>query len=361
MSACWSAFGQDSKDDIIQKLISRVEALEHEVAALKHAVPEQLAATPHQSLFRRRLQYRQQWSKQQRSRPMLQNQFRPVRNGSLSMAMQMSIFFEIQTGLPSKEFEVGELDLFATARITPKLSALVEAVFQEDTQVYVGNVPINLERILLQYKPGEFFNLDLGSYRTRQGAEWLRAGYEVPRIAVNVSAVQLIEKGFGSMVERVLKQSRFPAPKLELEITETALMNNLDRASEQIEALRNLGVRFSIDDFGTGYSSLSHLRTVPVDCVKIDRSFIKDLVGQGSGGTTLVRGIIGLAHNLELQVVAEGVETQEQLTLLESMGCDINQGFFLHRPMPCDAVEKLLKPAAQALESVGEEVPVLGT
>jgi len=194
----------------------------------------------------------------------------------------------------------------------------------------------------------------------RQGAGWLRAGYEVPRIAVNVSAVQLIEKGFGSMVERVLKQNRFPAAKLELEITETALMNNLDRASEQIEALRNLGVRFSIDDFGTGYSSLNHLRTVPVDCVKIDRSFIKDLVGQGSGGTTLVRGIIGLAHNLELQVVAEGVETQEQLTLLESMGCDINQGFFLHRPMPCDAVEKLLKPAAQAPENLHDEVVLTG-
>ena len=117
-----------------------------------------------------------------------------------------------------------------------------------------------------------------------------------------------------------------------------------------------LGARFAINDFGTGYSSLSQLRTLPVDCVKIDRSFIKDLVAQGSGSTTLVRGIIGLAHNLELQVVAEGVETQEQLTLLQSMGCDINQGFFLHRPMPPDAVEKLFRPAPQALENLHDEV-----
>jgi len=206
--------------------------------------------------------------------------------------------------------------------------------------------------------------LSIGEWVTdtacRQGAEWLRAGYEVPRIAVNVSAVQIIEKGFASMVQRVLKQYGFPAANLELEITETALMNNLDRALEQIELLRQIGVRFAIDDFGTGYSSLSHLRTLPVDCVKIDRSFIKDLAPQGSGSTTLVRGIIGLAHNLELQVVAEGVETQEQLSLLQSMGCDINQGFFLHRPMAREAVEKLFLPAAQSLRTPREEAVLSG-
>ncbi len=157
--------------------------------------------------------------------------------------------------------------------------------------------------------------------------------------------MQIIEERFSSMVERVLRLHQFPAAKLELEITETALMNNIDRALEQIESLRHLGVRFAIDDFGTGYSSLSHLSTLPVDCVKIDRSFIKDLTVEGSASTTLVRGIIGLAHNLALQVVAEGVETQEQLTLLQSMGCDINQGFFLHRPMPRDRIENLFQSA----------------
>ena len=194
----------------------------------------------------------------------------------------------------------------------------------------------------------------------RSGAAWLRAGYEVPRIAVNVSAVQIIESSFAAMIESVLKRNRFPAAKLELEITETALMNNLDRALEQIELLRLMGVRFAIDDFGTGYSSLSQLRTLPVDCVKIDRSFIKDLAQQGSGSTTLVRGIIGLAHNLELQVVAEGVETQEQLTMLQGMGCDINQGFFLHRPMPGEAVEKLFEVRVPAPEARRDEVVLSG-
>jgi EAL domain-containing protein (putative c-di-GMP-specific phosphodiesterase class I) len=107
-------------------------------------------------------------------------------------------------------------------------------------------------------------------------------------------------------------------------------------------ALRDLGVRFAIDDFGTGYSSLSQLRNLPVDCLKIDRSFVKDLDSSGSGSTTLVRGIIGLAHSLDLEVVAEGVETQEQLTLLGAMGCDINQGFLLFKPMPAEEIEKLL-------------------
>jgi EAL domain-containing protein (putative c-di-GMP-specific phosphodiesterase class I) len=205
--------------------------------------------------------------------------------------------------------------------------------------------------------------LSIGEWVTesacRHGTEWLAAGYEIPRIAVNVSAVQIIEKGFASMVERVVNQNGFPATKLELEITETALMNNLDRALEQIELLRLLGIRFSIDDFGTGYSSLSQLRSLPVDCVKIDRSFIKDLAQQGGGSTTLVRGIIGLAHNLELQVVAEGVETQEQLTLLQSMGCDVNQGFFLYRPMSREALELLLQHKSRTAAPENEGVQAL--
>jgi EAL domain-containing protein (putative c-di-GMP-specific phosphodiesterase class I) len=147
-------------------------------------------------------------------------------------------------------------------------------------------------------------------------------------------------------VERALRECAFPPNKLELEMTETALMDNLEKVIEQIDSLRKLGVRFAIDDFGTGYSSLSHLRTLPVDCVKIDRSFIKDLEPGAAGCTTLVRGIIALAHSLNLQVVAEGVETAQQLALLNTLGCDVNQGFFLHRPMPVEALEKLMRAAS---------------
>jgi diguanylate cyclase (GGDEF)-like protein len=269
-----------------------------------------------------------------------------------SMQRRLQLEKELGTALEHQEFS---LEYQPLLNRDGHLDAL-EALLRWTNPVLGGVSPVEFisiaEEMGLIRSIGEWVT----ETACRHGAEWLRAGYEVPRIAVNVSAVQIIENGFASMVERVLKQYRFPAEKLELEITETALMNNLDQALGQIEALRMLGVRFSIDDFGTGYSSLSQLRTLPVDCVKIDRSFIKDLVAQGSGSTTLVRGIIGLAHNLELQVVAEGVETQEQLTLLQSMGCDINQGFFLHRPMPPDAVEKLFQPAAQALESLQDEV-----
>jgi EAL domain-containing protein (putative c-di-GMP-specific phosphodiesterase class I) len=129
-------------------------------------------------------------------------------------------------------------------------------------------------------------------------------------------------------------------------------MDNLVGVIEQIGLLRQLGVRFAIDDFGTGYSSLSHLQNLPVDCVKIDRSFIKDLQPGAEGCTTLVRGIIALAHNLGLQVVAEGVETAQQLALLKTLGCDINQGFFLHRPMSEEALEQLLRAQSPPTESV---------
>ena len=177
----------------------------------------------------------------------------------------------------------------------------------------------------------------------RDAARWLKAGYNLPRVAVNVSALQFADGKFPALVESILRECQLPPARLELEITETALMNSLEQVIGQIESLRQLGVRFAIDDFGTGYSSLSHLRNLPVDSVKIDRSFIKDLEPGADGCTTLVRGIIGLAHNLRLKVVAEGVETEQQLTLLHTLGCDINQGFFLHRPMPVAALEELLR------------------
>ncbi|HYL78695.1 MAG TPA: EAL domain-containing protein [Bryobacteraceae bacterium] len=188
-------------------------------------------------------------------------------------------------------------------------------------------------------------------------AYWLRAGYEVPEIAVNVSSVQLVDKGLAAMVETALRNYQFPGRKLMLEVTETALMNNLDQAMVQIEALRHIGVRFAIDDFGTGYSSLSQLRTLPVDCLKIDRSFIKDLEPGNGGCSTLVQGIIALAHSLQLEVVAEGIETEEQLNLLRAMDCDLNQGFFLARPMPAHAVERMLlrrEPAEESAHAIEE-------
>ncbi len=197
------------------------------------------------------------------------------------------------------------------------------------------------------------FIVTLGEWVTRQAcsdaAKWLAAGYELGRIAVNLSAIQCIDKNFSAMVERALRDFKLPASKLEFEVTETALIRNLDKAIGNIEYLRNLGVRFAIDDFGTGYSSLSQLRILPVDCVKIDRSFIKDLEYEGNGCTTMVRGIIGLAHSLKLEVVAEGVETEEQFAVLRTLGSDFNQGFYLHKPMSYEAVGNLLQEGPLAM------------
>jgi len=219
-----------------------------------------------------------------------------------------------------------------------------------------------------QVSPAEFIPIaeetglipSIGEWVTRSAcrsaARWLQLGYDVPLVAVNVSALQFADGKFTELVERILLECGLPPSQLELEITETALMDNLVGVVEQIELLRQLGVRFAIDDFGTGYSSLSHLQNLPVDCVKIDRSFIKDLEPGAQGCTTMVRGIIALAHNLGLRVVAEGVETAHQLALLNTLGCDINQGYFLHRPMSAEALEELLQ-AKRPLAELAKDLP----
>ena len=155
----------------------------------------------------------------------------------------------------------------------------------------------------------------------------------MPRIAVNVSSLQFADGKFIALVERTLAESGFPASLLELEITETALMDNLDQVIEQIEALRRIGVRFAIDDFGTGYSSLSHLQNLPVDCVKIDRSFTAD-THRTHGGEAIVQAIATLGANLGIETTAEGVETLEQLEAMRRAGCTEVQGFLLSRPRP---------------------------
>ncbi len=214
--------------------------------------------------------------------------------------------------------------------------------------------------------------LQIGEWVTRTvcrtGARWLRSGIEVPRIAINASGAQFADPHFANKIQAALAETGFPPSKLELEVTETALVGNLDSALKQIGRLRELGVTFAIDDFGTGYSSLNQLRTLPVDCVKVDRSFIKDLERMTGDSTTLVRGIIGLAHNLRLTVVGEGVETERQLEILRSLGCDTIQGFFLHRPLTEEVAEELMRahmvqrqpvPAPQLLAPVMEPSPSL--
>ena len=144
-------------------------------------------------------------------------------------------------------------------------------------------------------------------------------------VAVNLSARQLQDPGLVDEVAGILRRTGLDAGRLVLEVTESLVMQDPDQTIQRLRALRALGVGLAIDDFGTGFSSLSYLRTLPVDTVKIDRSFIADL--DRAAGAALVQGIVELAHSLGLAVVAEGIETPEQADALQRFGCDFAQGF----------------------------------
>ena len=165
------------------------------------------------------------------------------------------------------------------------------------------------------------------------------------RIAVNVSPRQLQHDDLVGQVERVLAETGLAAERLELELTETALLLEDEAIADAIGRLRELGVGLALDDFGTGYSSLSHLREYPIQRLKMDRSFVRGITGD-RGDAALARAIIGLARELRLAVVAEGVETAEQLSLLIGFGCEEGQGFHLGRPVPAREVAGVLRLAA---------------
>ena len=179
---------------------------------------------------------------------------------------------------------------------------------------------------------------------------WRRAGLPAVRISVNVSPLQLRSRSFVAEIEEAISISADAASGLELEITESLIMEDVNHSIASLQAIRALGVSVAIDDFGTGFSSLSYLSKLPVDTLKIDRSFIVDMVS-GEGGLTLVSVIIHLAHALKLNVVAEGVETEEQMRQLRVLRCDEMQGFLFGRPVPAEIFEtKHLIPLRRAPE-----------
>jgi diguanylate cyclase (GGDEF)-like protein/PAS domain S-box-containing protein len=165
---------------------------------------------------------------------------------------------------------------------------------------------------------------------------WRAAGLSAVRVAVNVSPRQLRSREFVSDLERAIGIDDAAAAGLELELTESLIMEDVERSTQALSAIRAQGVRIAIDDFGTGFSSLSYLSRLPVDSIKIDRAFVIDMA-KGPAGMALISLIIRLAHALKLTVVAEGVETQEQARLLALLGCDEMQGFLIAQPLPADA------------------------
>ena len=175
----------------------------------------------------------------------------------------------------------------------------------------------------------------------RQGKEWRENGFFVDRIAINVSPLQFMRMDFSRQVRDVLAELDVDPTSLEIEMTETTVMRNLEDVARQMRDLADLGVQFSVDDFGTGYSSLRHLHQLPIQTLKIDRSFI-ERVCDPRGTSALVQAILSLAHSLGLQVVAEGVERREQMEALMQMNCDLMQGFLFARPQPAADIPLLL-------------------
>ncbi|WP_338323997.1 GGDEF domain-containing phosphodiesterase [Candidatus Methylobacter oryzae] len=175
----------------------------------------------------------------------------------------------------------------------------------------------------------------------RQGKQWLDAGLSPLTLAVNVSAHQFRRSDIGALVTKVLSETGFPAEQLELEMTESGLMESQDKVMGLLNKLRALGVRFAIDDFGTGYSSLAYLKHFPLDSLKIDKSFIDDIPHM-QDDMEIAATIIAMGHMLGFKVLAEGVETVEQLAFLQSKGCDAYQGYLQSKPVPPDEFVKLL-------------------
>lgn len=178
----------------------------------------------------------------------------------------------------------------------------------------------------------------------RQTRQWRLQGFPPLRMAVNLSSVQLRQENLVAFISDVLDECGLDASCLELEVTESMVMENAEETIAILEQLHVQGIHISIDDFGTGYSSLSYLKRFPIDALKIDRSFVRD-ISTDMNDAVIVESVIALAHSLKLSVIAEGVETREQLDFLRRLGCDEYQGYYCSRPLPAEQCGRWLHQA----------------
>jgi EAL domain-containing protein (putative c-di-GMP-specific phosphodiesterase class I) len=181
-------------------------------------------------------------------------------------------------------------------------------------------------------------------------------------VCVNLSVKQFSQQDLIEKVSGILRETKLPPASLKLEITESAVMENVETATRMLTELRELGVLLAMDDFGTGYSSLSNLHRFPINTLKIDRSFITHMV-ENNENAEIVRTISGLAHNLGMDVVAEGVETREQLEILRGLGCQFGQGYFFSKPIDSKGAEDFISgsysPNLQLLENLSVDARAL--
>jgi diguanylate cyclase (GGDEF)-like protein len=271
-----------------------------------------------------------------------------------------------EQGGDNYQFYTADMNAKAMKRLTLE-NSLRRALERSEFEVYYQPVlDINTRKIvgmesLLRWhhpelglvQPAEFIPLaedtgmivPIGEWVLRtscgQSKSWQEAGFAPLSLAVNLSARQFQQQNLAEVVVRILQETGLNAHDLELELTESSIMKNAESAVRTLGELKAMGVKIAIDDFGTGYSSLGYLKRLPIDTLKIDRSFVCD-VTTDPDDAALVMAIITLAHNLRLKVIAEGVDTEEQLKFLHLLRCDEWQGYLFSRPLPVEAFEDLL-------------------
>ena len=247
-----------------------------------------------------------------------------------------------------KAIERNQLEIYyqpkingATGRVSG-MEALIRWHRSEDNMVFPSDfIPIAEQMGEIVPMGNWIFNEVCRQYR-----EWLLDGMEALKVSVNVSGHQFSDKELCSSLKIVLSEHKMDAANMMLEITETVLMGDVDGSIQTLHDIKDLGLSLSIDDFGTGYSSLSYLKLLPIEELKIDRSFIIDL-NESKSDAAIVRAIIALADGLELDLVAEGVETEQQLKFLNDNGCETIQGYYYSRPLTADQFREFVQQRNQ--------------
>ena len=181
----------------------------------------------------------------------------------------------------------------------------------------------------------------------RQARAWQDAGFAPMAVAVNISAIEFRSKGFLQNIVAILKDTGLDPRYLEIELTETALMTDIAATNAVLHSLKALGVKLAIDDFGTGWSSLSYLRDFPIDALKVDKSFVQEITGDAKPAA-IVSAVISMGKSLKHRVIAEGVETPEQLAFLRREDCEEGQGYYFSVPLAAQDFARLLEPASRS-------------
>ncbi len=267
------------------------------------------------------------------------NQFRFFRQEmNQSLRRKKALANDIRNGLQNDEFYlVFQPQIAITTRRLTSFEALLRWRKADGVQIPpVEFLPV-AEQSGLITQMGEWVIREAA----RQGAIWQQMGREFS-LAVNVSAIQFHQSDLAGAIDDILQETGLQPHRLELEITESLLMQNVETAVQTMQKINRLGVKLAIDDFGTGYSSLSYLKRFPVEKIKIDRSFIRDLEVD-TDSLAITRAIIELGHVLDLKVVAEGVECEQQAQILDELGCDLLQGFYLSHPLMSSEIHAWLQ------------------